>query len=75
VCFYTVLGITRSATADEINKAYRKMSLKHHPDRAPVGAGKTAATNKMAEINQANDVLSDPEAKAYYDRTGRSRSR
>lgn len=73
-CFYVVLGITSTASQDEIKKAFRKMSLKHHPDRAPAG-GKTAATDKMAEINHANDILSDPDARAYYDQTGRYKSR
>ncbi|KAF2829977.1 DnaJ-domain-containing protein [Ophiobolus disseminans] len=72
-CFYELLGLTKSASPDEIKKAYRKMSLKHHPDR--VVGDKTAATNKMAEINQANDVLSDPLARKHYDRTERYHTR
>lgn len=73
-CFYVVLGIERSASDDEVKEAYRKMSLKHHPDRAGPNA-KTVATNKMAEINQANDVLSDAIQRHYYNETGRYKSR
>lgn len=73
-CFYHVLGITRSASADEVKKAYRKISLKHHPDRAGPNA-MTVATNKMSEINQANDVLGDAVQRHYYDETGRYKSR
>jgi hypothetical protein len=68
-CLYTVLNISRSASADEIKTAYRKMSMKHHPDRA-AGAYRARATAKMAEINQANDVLGDVVKRRYYDRTG-----
>lgn len=66
---YAVLGISRSATAAEIKKAYRVMSLKWHPDRCGEG-NKDQATAMMAEINQANDVLGDEKKRAYYDRTG-----
>jgi hypothetical protein len=67
--FYKTLGISRSATAIEVKSAYRKMSLMHHPDRAPE-AGKAQATAKMAEINRAHDVLCDAEARRRYDTTG-----
>jgi hypothetical protein len=67
---YAVLEIPRSASADDIKNAHRKLSLKHHPDR--VGdADKTKATATMAEINQAYDVLSDKIKRAAYDRYGR----
>jgi DnaJ-domain-containing protein 1 len=67
---YAVLEIPRSASADDIKNAHRKLSLKHHPDR--VGdADKTKATAKMAEINQAYDVLSDKIKRTAYDRYGR----
>jgi hypothetical protein len=67
---YKVLCVSRAATAMEIRTAYRKLSLKHHPDR--VGeAEKGKATVKMAEINQAYDVLGDEEARRYYDVPGR----
>ncbi|KAL6710728.1 hypothetical protein ACN47E_007785 [Coniothyrium glycines] len=69
VCLYRVLDISRSASADEIKKAHRKLSLRWHPDRC-MEANKRAATEKMAEINQANDVLNDAKKRKFYDRTG-----
>ncbi|KAI8934791.1 hypothetical protein NX059_008476 [Plenodomus lindquistii] len=66
---YIVLEISRSATADEIKKAHRKLSMNWHPDRC-AQANKDMATDKMAEINRANDVLSDAKARRFYDRTG-----
>ncbi|CAE7025199.1 hypothetical protein P3342_005552 [Pyrenophora teres f. teres] len=66
---YDVLGISRSATAAEIKKAHRAMSLKWHPDRCGEGM-KDRFTEIMAEINQANDVLGDEGKWAYYDKTG-----
>jgi len=61
--YYKTLGVPRTATADEIKKAYRKLARKHHPDvsKAP-GAG-----DRMAELNEANAVLSAPERRAAYD--------
>jgi hypothetical protein len=67
--FYTVLSIPRSATASEIKKAHRAMSLKWHPARRQE-PDKKVATDKMAEINMANDVLGDEEKRAWYDRWG-----
>ncbi|CBX93392.1 hypothetical protein LEMA_P042930.1 [Plenodomus lingam JN3] len=66
---YTTLGIPRSATADEIKKAHRKLCMKWHPDRC-TEAKKDVATQMMAEINQANDVLGDEKLRALYDATG-----
>jgi curved DNA-binding protein CbpA len=68
-CYYRILGISPLASADDIRKAYRKLSMKHHPDRV-MSANKAKATDKMAEINQANDVLSDAKKRMYYDQTG-----
>jgi curved DNA-binding protein CbpA len=68
-CYYIILGISPLASADDIRKAYRKLSMKHHPDRV-MSANKAKATDKMAEINQANDVLSDAKKRMYYDQTG-----
>lgn len=63
---YTVLGLSRDATSSEIKKAYRTLSMRWHPDRCSE-EDKDVATEKMAEINQANDVLGDSEKRAYYD--------
>ena len=61
--YYEVLGVDKSASADEIKKAFRKLAQKHHPD-----AGGDEDTFK--EINEAYEVLSDPQKKAQYDRFG-----
>src|SRR6478672_9965437 len=61
--YYKVLGVPKTATADEIRKAYRKLARKFHPD---VSKEADAAT-RMAEVNEANAVLSDPEKRAAYD--------
>jgi len=62
---YTVLGVDRKATAAEIKKAYRKLARAHHPDRNPDDA---KAEARFKEVSEANDVLSDPEKRAAYDR-------
>lgn len=70
-CFYTVLDIPRLASDAEIKKAYRKMSMRYHPDRAVgLGLDRATATAKMAEVNQANDVLTDEVKRRHYDLTG-----
>ncbi|CAN9458766.1 unnamed protein product [Alternaria alternata] len=66
---YTVLGITQNATAAEIRKAHRDLSLRWHPDRRTEQEQKEA-TEKMAEINQANDVLCNEVKRRFYDRWG-----
>ncbi len=65
--YYEVLGLSRSATQDEIKKAYRKSALKHHPDRNP---GDTAAEKKFKEISEAYEVLSDEKKRQIYDQYG-----
>ncbi|OCL09409.1 heat shock protein DnaJ, partial [Glonium stellatum] len=67
---YKVLGVARDATPELVKSTYRKLSMKHHPDRAKDGE-KEAATRKMAEINEANEILSDPFKRKTYDRTGK----
>ena len=65
--YYTTLGIDRDADASEIKKSYRKLAMKYHPDKNP---GDEAAEKKFKELNEANDVLSDDEKRAAYDRFG-----
>lgn len=65
--YYKVLGINKNATADEIKKAYRKLARQHHPDLNP----NNAQTEKLfQQINEANEVLSDPEKRKKYDQYG-----
>ena len=68
--YYSVLGIPRSAGPDEIKRAFRQLAREHHPD---VNQDPKAA-ERFKEINEAYQVLSDPERRAYYDRTGRTDS-
>lgn len=64
--YYDILGISRSATADELKSAYRKLAFKLHPDRN----ASADAAQKFAELQQAYDVLSDPKTRDAYDRFG-----
>lgn len=65
--YYEVLGVSKSATQDEIKKAYRKLARKYHPD---VNPDDKDAEAKFKEVNEAYEVLSDPESRAKYDQFG-----
>ena len=65
--YYEVLGVEKSASADEIKKAYRKMAMKYHPDRNP---GDSTAEEKFKELGEAYEVLSDADKRARYDQFG-----
>ncbi len=65
--YYEILGVTKSASADEIKKAYRKVAMQFHPDRNP---GDKAAEEKFKEAAEAYEILSDADKKAQYDRYG-----
>lgn len=65
--YYEQLGVARTASADEIKKAYRKLAMQYHPDRNP---GDSTAEQKFKEINEAYDVLKDEQKRAAYDRFG-----
>lgn len=65
--YYEILGVSKNATDKEIKKAYRDLAKKYHPDLNP---GDKAAEEKMKEINEAYEVLSDPQKRAQYDQFG-----
>ncbi|AGX42093.1 molecular chaperone DnaJ [Clostridium saccharobutylicum] len=65
--YYEVLGLQKGASDDEIKRAFRKLAVKYHPDR---NQGNTEAEEKFKEINEAYQVLSDPEKKSRYDQFG-----
>jgi molecular chaperone DnaJ len=67
--YYEILGISKSASADEIKKAYRNLALKYHPDRVPADK-KKEAEERFKEISEAYEVLMDPQKKATYDQYG-----
>ena len=65
--FYEILGLAKNASDDDIKKAYRKLAMKHHPDRNPDSTG---AEDKYKEVKEAYEMLSDPDKRAAYDRYG-----
>ena len=65
--YYAVLGVPRTASAAEVKKAFRKLARQHHPDAKP---GDTAAERRFKDINEANEVLSDPAKRKQYDQLG-----
>lgn len=69
--YYKVLGVDKKASTDEIKKAYRKLAMQYHPDRNP---NDKTAEEKFKDINEANEVLSDPQKRARYDQISNSYS-
>jgi len=67
--YYKILGVDRKASEEEIKRAYRKLAMKYHPDRNP---DDKQAEEKFKEINEANQVLGDPQRRARYDQLGDS---
>jgi molecular chaperone DnaJ len=65
--YYELLGVNRTASADDIKKAFRKLAMQHHPDRNP---GNKEAERKFKDVNHAYDILKDPDKRAAYDRYG-----
>lgn len=65
---YTILGVPRDATQQEIKSAYRKLALRHHPDKQQTEQGKQQATVVFAKISNAYEILGDPEQRQNYDR-------
>lgn len=70
--YYKILGVDRSASEKDIKSAYRKLALKYHPDRNP---GDKQSENKFKNINEAHQVLSDPQKRSHYDQLGESYNR
>lgn len=67
VDYYSLLGVPKTASEEDIKKAYRKLARKHHPDLNP---NDDEASKKFQQLNEANEILSDPEKRKQYDRYG-----
>src|SRR5579872_6957363 len=65
--YYELLGVSRTASADDIKKSFRKLAMQHHPDRNP---GNKEAERRFKDVNHAYDILKDPDKRAAYDRFG-----
>src|SRR5438046_4248409 len=65
--YYEILGVKKSASTEEIRKAFRKLARKYHPD---VNPGDKSAEEKFKALSEANDVLSDPKKRKIYDQVG-----
>src|SRR4051794_31968296 len=65
--YYAILGVKKTASAEEIRKAFRKLARKYHPD---VNPGDKKAEERFKELSEANDVLSDPKKRKIYDQVG-----
>src|SRR5687768_16639969 len=68
VDYYSILGLDKNASQDDVKKAYRKLARKYHPDLNP---NDSAANKKFQQINEANEVLGDPEKRKKYDQYGK----
>src|SRR6185369_15528200 len=67
--YYETLGVPKNASDDEIKKAYRKLAMKHHPDRNQ-GDGSKGSEEKFKDAKEAYEMLSDPQKRAAYDQYG-----
>ncbi|HHW59544.1 MAG TPA: DnaJ domain-containing protein, partial [Bacteroidales bacterium] len=65
--YYKILGVSKNSSTEDIKKAYKKLALQYHPDKNP---GNKEAEEKFKEINEAYEVLSDPEKRKRYDELG-----